>query len=95
MESTTLGRARVTRFYPNKDKSGGYGFLVVRGYSRGLFFHTANGRKLNPEGTDFLEGEREIVTPFVDQVLVYRLGTGRRGVEAILWAFAPDGSGLL
>jgi hypothetical protein len=95
MTDQTVGRARVTRFYLNKDKSGGYGFLVVRGYSRGLFFHTANGRKLNTEGTDFLEDEQEVVTPLVDQVLVYRLGTGRRGVEAILWAFAPDGSALI
>lgn len=94
MEPTTLERARVLRFYPSRAR-GGFGFLTVREYSRGLFFHTENGRKLNPEGTDFLEDEQEVVTPLVDQVLVYRLGNGRRGVEAIRWAFAPDGSGLI
>lgn len=95
MTDQTIRRARVARFYWNKARTGGYGFLAVREYPRGLFFHTTNGRKLNLEGTDFLEEEQEIIIPPVDQVLVYRLGTGRQGVEAIRWAFAPDGSALI
>ncbi len=90
---TTIGRARVVRFYPNRS-GGGFGFLGVRLFHRGLFFHTANGRKMNPEGTEFLE-ERETTVPTVDDVIVYCMGKGRQGPEAVVWAFAPGGSGLL
>lgn len=95
MDNHTIGRARVARFYWNKKRTGGYGFLAVRGYSQGLFFHTENGRKMNPEGTGFLLDQKEVVIPSVDQVLLYSVGEGRRGVEAIRWAFAPDGSALV
>lgn len=94
MDNQTIGRARVARFYPGKANTG-FGFLAVRGYPKGLFFHTENGRKMNPEGTGFLLDQKEVVIPSVDQVLLYSVGEGRRGPEAIPWAFAPDGSGLI